>query len=490
MPPEIRQDQSRVVVLQAFHVPVLKHLHRFLDPVLLERRDFRSQRQIDIDEDQKGQVSGILTSSGLIQPAYFSASVLAKSASLIQNSGAVSTFRLDGYPLAVFFRDELWIAPRRVFDERDFKAAPGEETRGQNLVTRSLKLTHIAEASKDLARRFERVRQLIEIVSKDVERAHFARYGCSHKSLGIVRVLIFPKLVVALVAPLQDDMAILKRLLHFSVEPILPEQPEKMIQLKIVEALFERPPVERFPDCAELVLSNGGLDLGSAYQALGITSEHSRELLSLTSLKKILLDGYRRARRTWWPLFQQNKHIISATLFRRLSLQNSDHDPFNPVPHAETVAHLEGIERLTEIMTSVKNPRRSSDEISVRVEGHVISFGITESVLTPDSGRCFEGRPEAALLRRDRFPVGCIGQCNRRFWGGTKIRLADSLASGRNRASALCWRGPATKSPWNRSRIPSTLSHTRSTARVPDPRAELFAYGPPVVPPDTVRSPQ
>src|SRR5436189_5218184 len=46
VPAEIRQDQRRVVVLQAFHVAVLKHQHCFLDPIFLYGWNVRRQGQV------------------------------------------------------------------------------------------------------------------------------------------------------------------------------------------------------------------------------------------------------------------------------------------------------------------------------------------------------------------------------------------------------------------------------------------------------------
>jgi hypothetical protein len=73
-----------------------------------------------------------------------------------------------------------------------------------------------------LAWRFKRVRQLVEIVCKHMERTHRTSQWRSHQGLGIFRILMFTKLSIALIAPLQNDVPILQRFGRFSVEPILP----------------------------------------------------------------------------------------------------------------------------------------------------------------------------------------------------------------------------------------------------------------------------
>src|SRR5262249_900479 len=156
--------QRCVVVLQAFLVPVLEHLHRLPDPIFLHRRDVGSQREIHVDEYQKGQVSRVLTCSGLVESAYLGPGVLAKSASLVEQAGAVPALRLDSDPFVSLSRDELWIAPRRVLDEVDLEAAPSEEARGKNFVSGSLKLAHVPKTGKNRTRRFEGMGKLVEII--------------------------------------------------------------------------------------------------------------------------------------------------------------------------------------------------------------------------------------------------------------------------------------------------------------------------------------
>src|SRR5258708_10891098 len=123
------------MVLQAFLVPVLEHLHRLPDPFFLHRRDIGSQRQIHVDEDQKGKISRVLTDSGLVESAYLGSGVLAKSAPLVEHARAMSALRLDRDPFVSLLRDELWIAFRGVLDEVDLKAASSEETSGKNFVS-------------------------------------------------------------------------------------------------------------------------------------------------------------------------------------------------------------------------------------------------------------------------------------------------------------------------------------------------------------------
>jgi hypothetical protein len=67
--------------------------------------------------------------------------------------------------------------------------------------------------------------KLIEIIREHLQRTDLARHGSSDKGIGIVRILIFPQLLVAAVAPPQDDVPLRKRFSHFRIEPILAEQP-------------------------------------------------------------------------------------------------------------------------------------------------------------------------------------------------------------------------------------------------------------------------
>ena len=115
-----------------------------------------------------------------------------------------------------------------------------------------------------------------------------------------------------------------------------------MIQLKIVKAFLQRSRVKFFPNRAKFIVANRGLDLRSADQSSGSTSQHAQQQ-PLAGLKKILLRIYWRSRRARWPLLQQNKHVVSATLLRWLALQYSDDDPFGSVFYPETVSHFVGI---------------------------------------------------------------------------------------------------------------------------------------------------
>src|SRR6185437_10657814 len=124
----------------------------------------------------------------------------------------MSAFRLYCDPLGSLFRNKLRVSLRSIFDEIDLEAASSKETCGQNFVSRSLKLTHVAEARENLARRFERVCKLVKIIGEHMERAHLTRHRSSHESLGIVRILILPKLVITMIAPPKDYMTVFERL--------------------------------------------------------------------------------------------------------------------------------------------------------------------------------------------------------------------------------------------------------------------------------------
>lgn len=182
--------------------------------------------------------------------------------------------RLDCDPFVSLFCDELWIAPRGILDEVDLKAASSEKTRGKNFVSGSLKLAHVSEASENRARRFECMGKLIEIIREHLQRAHLARNWSSHKSIGIVRILIFPQLLIAGIAPPQDDVPLSKRFSHFCIEPILAEEPKQVVQLEIVKAFSEWPRVNIFPNGAELLVAVHGLDLRSADKTI-VAGQHS-----------------------------------------------------------------------------------------------------------------------------------------------------------------------------------------------------------------------
>src|SRR5690348_6787365 len=102
---------------------MLEHLHRLPDPIFLYRRDVGSQRQIHVDEDQKGHVSRVLTGSGLIESPYLGPGVLARSASLVEHARAMPALCLDCHPFVSLLCNELWIALRGVLNKVDLKAA-------------------------------------------------------------------------------------------------------------------------------------------------------------------------------------------------------------------------------------------------------------------------------------------------------------------------------------------------------------------------------
>ena len=160
---------------------------------------------------------------------------------------------------------------------------------------------------------------------RDHRRARGAR--ASRRSMAPARelrdrsILVLPKMLVALVAPFQNDVAIRKRLGLLRVEPILTEQPEQVVQLKIVKAFSQRSLVELISHCAELIVAKSGLDLRSADQTR-FAGQHSLQLLPVGSLKKILHRHCRRAGRARFASARAKRthHIRRFSLRARPSI--------------------------------------------------------------------------------------------------------------------------------------------------------------------------
>jgi hypothetical protein len=213
--------------------------------------------------------------------------------------------------------------------------------------------------------------KLVEIIREHLQRAHLTRHRSSHKGVRIIRILISSQLLVAAVAPAQDNVPLRKRFSHFRIEPILAEQPEQVVQLEIVKAFSEWSSVEISSNRAELLVAEHGLDLRSAHKTI-FARQHSSQPLAVGSLKKIL---HGRCRRTGWarfPLADQNEHVISAALLCGFALQYPNDDTFDSAPYTQAMANLVGVERRTEVVTRMNNAVRCPDEVSICVPSQLI----------------------------------------------------------------------------------------------------------------------